>query len=67
MKNQHGMNKQRGFFDMGISLLILAIGGTTAAVVTPDHDAQTQVAQEQQTISTEAQPRKLPIGYDIDS
>jgi len=68
MKKQNGMNKQRGFFDMGISLLILAIGGTTAAVVTPDHDAQTQVAQEQQqTISTEVHARKLLVGYDIDS
>jgi len=67
MNNQHGMNKQRGFFDMGISLLILAIGGTTAAVVTPDSDEHTQVAQEQQTISTEAPARKQLIGYDIDS
>ena len=65
MKKQNGMNKQRGFFDMGISLIILAIGGTTAAVVTPD--SHEQMAQEQQTISAEATPRQPLISYDIDS
>jgi len=67
MNNQHGINKQRGFFDMGISLLILALGGTTAAIVTPDSNEQAQMAQEQQTISTEVHARKLLVGYDIDS
>ena len=36
--------KQRGFFDLGISLIILAIGASTAAVVTSNHD-ETMVAQ----------------------
>jgi len=67
MKTLNGMKQQRGFFDMGISLIILALGGTTAAVVTPDRDEQTQMAQEQQTISAEAAPRQPLIGYDIDS
>jgi len=67
MKKQNGINKQRGFFDMGISLIILALGGTTAAVVTPDRTEQTQMVQEQQTISTEVHASKLLVGYDIDS
>ena len=66
MEKQTGIKKQRGFFDLGISLIVLAIGGTTAAVVTPDND-QTAVTQEQQVITTESAPAKLLIGYDIDS
>jgi hypothetical protein len=66
MKNQQGINKQRGFFDMGISLIILALGGTTAAMVTPQQD-QATVAQQQHIVTTEAAPATRPISYDIDS
>ena len=32
MKNSNRIHKQTGFFDLGLSVIILAIGGTTLAV-----------------------------------
>ena len=33
MKTYHSHQKQNGFFDLGLSLVLLAVFGTTAAVV----------------------------------
>ena len=44
MKRTMSSKKQHGFFDFGISLIILAIGASTAAVVSSNHD-ETAVAQ----------------------
>ena len=48
--------QQRGFFDLGISLIILAIGAGTAAVVTATHD-ETAVAQSDSAKTELAVPR----------
>ena len=66
MKTTNQMKTQRGFFDLGISLIILALGGTTAAVVKPGH-SETSIAQQPVAITAEAAPRQNLNGYDIDS
>ena len=43
MKTQ--MKLQRGFFDLGIALIILAIGGGTSVAVKNMHDNEDQVVQ----------------------
>ena len=49
--------KQHGFFDLGISLIILAIGATTTAIVVSNHE-KTVVAQND-TANTE-----VSVSYD---
>lgn len=56
-------HKQRGFFDLGLSLLILAIAGITTAAVIPD-TKDTTVAQEQPTVTTAAKPLEQLAYYD---
>jgi len=57
--------KQRGFFDLGFSLIILAIAGTTTAVVAAD-TKETIVAQEQPAVTTVAAPLEQLASYYID-
>jgi len=52
MKKALKTYKQRGFFDLGISLIILALGATTVAIVDPD-GTETRIAQEQISMTTE--------------
>jgi len=47
--------KQRGFFDLGISLIILAIGASTAAVKLSNTD-ETAVAQNETAITGQVVP-----------
>lgn len=48
MKGRNTAKQQKGFFDLGISLAILALSGATIYAVTPDQDARV-TAQEPQT------------------
>lgn len=57
--------KQRGFFDLGFSLIILAIAGATTAAVVPDTE-ETTVAQEQPAITTGAASLEQLANYDMD-
>ena len=59
------IQKQRGFFDLGISLIILAVAGITTAAVVPDTD-ETAVAQEQPIVTTAAEPHQELASYDVD-
>ncbi len=56
MKRTFGGKKQHGFFDLGISLIILAIGASTAAVVVSNKD-DTAVAKSGTAMTEEAVPR----------
>ena len=56
MKQTINSKKQHGFFDFGISLIILAIGASTAAVVVSNKD-ETAVAKSDTVITEEAVPR----------
>ena len=56
MKQTINSKKQRGFFDLGISLIILAIGASTAAVVISNQD-ETAVAKSNTAITEEAVSR----------
>ena len=55
MKRTMSSKKERGFFDLGISLIILAIGASTAAVVSVNKN-ETAVAQSDTVITEEAVP-----------
>ena len=45
MKNSKSLNKQSGFFDFGVGLLLLALFGATAAVIIPDDSGNTYADQ----------------------
>ena len=58
-------HKQHGFFDLGLSLIILAVAGiTTTAVVTNTNE--TNIAQEQPTVTTGVEPLEQLANYDSD-
>ena len=58
---------QRGFFDLGISLIILALGGTTVALKTMDNNVDTiSTAQSQQVISAKVAINQNERDYDFD-
>ena len=46
MKNSISLNKQSGFFDFGAGLLLLALFGATAAVITSNDIGKTYADQE---------------------
>ena len=56
-------HKQRGFFDFGLSLIILGVGGITTAALVPDAK-DTTVAQEQPIVITTAEPVEQLAYYD---
>jgi len=47
MKKRNTAKQQKGFFDLGFSLAILALFGTFTYTVTPDQDATVAVQQPQ--------------------
>ncbi|MDH3635348.1 MAG: hypothetical protein OES20_11660 [Gammaproteobacteria bacterium] len=47
MKKRNTAKQQKGFFDLGFSLAILALFGAFAYAVTPDQDARVAVQQPQ--------------------
>ena len=55
MKKLTHEQKQRGFFDLGISMIILLIGATTTAIVLPENTDDNDV-QAQVSMTTEATP-----------
>lgn len=55
MKKLSHEQKQRGFFDLGISMIILLIGATTTAIVLPENTDDTDV-QTQVSMTTEVTP-----------
>ena len=57
--------QQRGFFDLGLSLIILAIAGITTTAVVSD-TRETNIAQEQPAVTTEAAPLEPLAIYDLD-
>ncbi len=48
MKQQNGAKQQKGYFDFGISVAILALSGLFAYSVSPDKD--TSVAEQESPI-----------------
>ena len=48
MKKRNTAKQQKGFFDLGLSLAILALSGATIHAVSPDQDARV-TAQEPET------------------
>lgn len=48
MKKSNTAKQQRGFFDLGISLLVLAIGGTVA--LSANHAQEKRAALQQQEV-----------------
>jgi len=65
MKKLTNDQKQRGFFDLGISMIILLIGATTTAIVLPDNADYTDV-QAQVSMTTEVTPSESLTSNDID-
>ena len=66
MKTSSRIGTQRGFFDLGISLIVLAIGGGAATVANTQH--ADEVAQtEQVQMSTQAQSRYNATAWDSGS
>ena len=57
--------KQRGFFDLGISLVILLLGATTVAVTAPE-STETSVAQVQTSMTQETTARENLASYDFE-
>ena len=56
MKTQ--LTTQRGFFDLGIALIVLAIGGGTSFAVHQAHNDDVQVAQTTElTTSSDTQQK----------
>jgi len=47
MKKHNTAKQQKGFFDLGFSLVILALSGASIYAVTPDQDASVAVQQPQ--------------------
>ena len=47
MEQHISISKQCGFFDLGLSLVILAVGGGTALAVAQDENSETAVYQPQ--------------------
>ena len=45
MNNSKAAKRQKGFFDLGISLAILAIGGTLSYATTPNQDERAATHQ----------------------
>ena len=53
--------KQSGFFDLGISLLILAMAGSTVYVTERDHDEKMASMQENTiTVEAETSDERMP-------
>lgn len=52
-------NTQKGFFDLGISLGLLAIFGSTAAVVTTERNEQTTVVEQQMQVEQAEIPTEI--------
>lgn len=50
MKKSNATKRQNGFFDLGISLLVLAIGGSVA--LSANHTQEKRAALQQQTPET---------------
>jgi hypothetical protein len=57
-------HKQRGFFDLGISLIILAIGSVTTAAVVSNNE-ETKIAEEQPVVTSAVERHEL-LAYDMD-
>ena len=57
--------KQRGFFDLGLSLIILAVAGITTATVVST-TKETTVAQEQPAVTSEVAPLEQLANYNMD-
>jgi len=53
MKAHSKTNKQRGFFDLGLSLLILAVAGGTVLLTESARQENTETAVNQQTMTAE--------------
>lgn len=59
MKSNHTqINRQCGFFDLGFSLAVLAIGGVLAAAVVPSEPIQAQQQMSGSVVENESS--KLP-------
>lgn len=65
MKKFTKVQKQLGFFDLGISLIILLIGGTVVAVSAPE-GAETSDEQVQVSMAEETTASENLTGYDFD-
>ena len=65
MKKLTNDQKQRGFFDLGISMIILLIGATTTTIVLPDNADDTDV-QTQVSMTTEVTPGESLTSNDSD-
>lgn len=52
MKTHHRHHNQRGFFDLGLSLILLAVFGTTAVVVNSNsvNEPQRELASYSETV-----------------
>jgi len=52
MKPNHRYQTQRGFFDLGLSLILLAVFGTTAVVVNSnsENEPQQELASYSETV-----------------
>ena len=53
MKKSHGVKQQKGFFDLGFSLAVLALSGAFAVATTPAEDDDATVRDPQIEVVTE--------------
>lgn len=62
MKNSNATNKQKGFFDLGLSLAVLALSGTLAYAATPNQEDRTAQQDSQVEVVADVErghPRTL--------
>ena len=52
MKKRNTAKQQNGFFDLGFSLALLALGGAFAYAATPDQDDRIAVQEPQIEVAT---------------
>ena len=56
MKKRNTAKQQKGFFDLGFSLAILALSGVLAYSATPDQDARVAAQEPQADVVANLEP-----------
>lgn len=56
MKKRNTAKQQKGFFDLGFSLAVLALFGAFAYAVTPDQDARVAAHETQTEVVANLEP-----------
>lgn len=66
MKNTRTIQKQHGFFDLGLGLALTLIFGGTATVIDSEHKAETSLAKQETQIVEQVDKQVAIVNFDIE-